>query len=80
MTYACACEDGEVVVSDEHTAHRWINPSDYRDRYFADDILSSIQDTHLHQLVTDIRDDLDRYLQWKELWTGASGYVRGHWG
>lgn len=67
VTYACACDEGDVVVSDEHTAHRWIDASDYRTRYFSDDILSSIDDAHLHRLVIDIRDDLDRYLQWKDL-------------
>ncbi len=66
VSYACTCEEGEVVVSHEHTAHRWIDPSDYRDRYFSDEILSSIHDAHLHQLVVDIRDDLDRYLRWNE--------------
>ena len=67
VTYACACDESEVVVSDEHTAHRWIDPADYRQRYFSDDVLYSIKDSHLYQLVTDIRDDLDRYLQWRQL-------------
>lgn len=66
VTYACACDEGDVVVSDEHTSHRWIDASDYRDRYFSDEVLSAIDDRHLRQLVTDIRDDLDRYLRWKE--------------
>lgn len=62
VTYACRCDDGDVVVSDEHSAHRWIDPADYRSRFFADDIVSAIDDGRLRQLVVDIRDDLDRYL------------------
>ena len=67
VTYACACDEGDVTVSDEHTAHRWIDPDDYRARYFSDEILASLQDPRLRQLVTDIRDDLDRYLEWRSL-------------
>lgn len=69
ITYACACDDGAVTVSDEHTAHRWIDPADYRARYFSDDILRSLDDPHVRQLVTDIRDDLDRYIEWKSMVT-----------
>lgn len=67
VTYACACDDGVVTVSDEHTASRWIDPVDYRQRYFSDDVLTSLTDAALRQLVTDIRDDLDRYLAWRSL-------------
>lgn len=54
------------MVSHEHTAHRWMDPSDYRERYVSAAVLSSINDAHLGQLVTDMRDDLDRHLQWKD--------------
>lgn len=67
VTYACTCDNGLVTVSDEHTAHRWIDPHDYRTRYFSDEILASVDDPRLRQLVTDIRDDLDRYIEWKSL-------------
>ena len=33
-SYACDCTTGEVVISDEHSEARWIEPSDYRQRYF----------------------------------------------
>ena len=67
VTYACACDDHVVTVSDEHTAYRWIDPIDYRKRYFSDEILTSLDDPRLRQLVTDIRDDLDRYIEWRSL-------------
>lgn len=67
VTYACVCDDGLVTVSSEHTAHRWIDPTEYRTRYFSDEILASLNDGRLRQLVTDIRDDLDRYIEWRSL-------------
>jgi len=67
VTYACACDDGDVTVSNEHTAARWIDPVDYRSRYFSDDVIGSLGDPALRQLVTEIRDDLDRYIEWKSL-------------
>ena len=35
VAYACECRDGEVKLSHEHTAARWIDPLEYRERYFA---------------------------------------------
>jgi 8-oxo-dGTP pyrophosphatase MutT (NUDIX family) len=70
VTYACTCDEGEIVVSDEHTAFRWIDPTDYRARYFSDEVIDPLADGHLRQLVVDIRDDLDRYLDWRMLTAG----------
>lgn len=67
VTYACESDEGDVTVSNEHTAARWIDPVDYRVRYFSDAVIASLGDPALRQLVTDIRDDLDRYIQWKTL-------------
>jgi len=71
VSYACQCREGDVTVSGEHTAHRWIDPVDYRARFFSDEIVDSIGDAATSQLVRDIRDDLDRYLAWRELRTAA---------
>lgn len=67
VTYACTCDEEVVTVSDEHTASRWIDPIDYRQRYFSDEVLATLDDPRMRQLVTDIRDDLDRYIEWKAL-------------
>lgn len=65
ITYACAGSEGDVIVSNEHHAFRWINPVDYRKRFFPEDTLTSEGEGALGQIVRDIRDDLDRYLDWR---------------
>ena len=37
VAYACECKDGEVQLSIEHSAARWIDPAEYRERYFSAD-------------------------------------------
>jgi 8-oxo-dGTP pyrophosphatase MutT (NUDIX family) len=64
VTYACDCQVGDVVVSHEHSAFRWIDPVEYRTRFFPDDLLASLEG-NARQLIGDIRDDLDRYLAWR---------------
>ena len=31
--YACPCDEGEVVLNEEHTRARWIDAREYRERY-----------------------------------------------
>ena len=64
-TYACDCTVGDVVISNEHTGFRWIDPVEFRERFFADAIVDGLTDSALRQIVVDIRDDLDRYLAWR---------------
>jgi len=65
-SYACNCTTGEVVTSDEHSGARWIEPGDYRKRYFGDDTISAIaaKSERVGALIRSVRDDLDRYIAW----------------
>ena len=65
-SYACDCTTGEVVLSDEHSGARWIEPSEYRERYFSDDAIEAIaaKSERVGALIRGVRDDLDRYIAW----------------
>lgn len=67
-SYACDCTTGEVVLSDEHSGARWIEPAEYRERYFSDDAIDTIaaKSERLGALIRSVRDDLDRYIAWAE--------------
>lgn len=64
--YACHCPDGDVVLSHEHTGFRWIDPREYRDRYFGDDQLARVAEGEARRsaMVRGVRENLDRYLAW----------------
>lgn len=66
VSYACDAEDGEVAVSDEHADHRWIDPREFRDRYFGDDQLQRVAEGSERRamIVRGIRANLDRYIDW----------------
>ena len=66
VTYACDCADGEVAVSDEHEGHRWIDPREFRDRYFGDEQLARVTEGSERRamIVRGIRANLDRYIDW----------------
>jgi len=68
LCYACDCADGEVVLSDEHSAARWIDPVEYRERYFRDEVVEQVQarDPHLARMMLSVRRGLDRYIEWCE--------------
>lgn len=63
--FACACNDGEVLLSDEHSAHRWVDPREWRTTYLSDERLASAArvSESLGQMSKTIRNGLDRYLQ-----------------
>ncbi len=65
-SYACDSTTGEVVVSDEHSEARWIEPREYRERYFSDDAVSAVAEKseRVAALVRAVRNDLDRYIAW----------------
>jgi 8-oxo-dGTP diphosphatase len=69
VLYACDCPDGEVTLSEEHSGYRWIDPREYRDRYFSDDVISGFADSHarLGEMVRNIGEAVDAYLRWREL-------------
>lgn len=66
LMYACDCPDGEVALSDEHSGARWIEPLEYRSRYFSDDVVALVngQNARLGAVMRAVRDNIDRYLAW----------------
>ena len=69
VLYACACPDGEVVLSHEHSAARWVEPAAYRERYFNDTVLAQFasSDRRVWTMLRNIRDAIDAYLAWRDL-------------
>lgn len=65
-TYACDCPAGEVSVSAEHSDARWIDPREYRDLHFREEVIAAVlaQDKRVGSIIQAVRDDLDRYLGW----------------
>lgn len=66
VNYACDCPHGDVVLSEEHDAFRWVEPHDYRDRYFTEDKIAAVveADDRLAPLIRGIRAGLDGYIAW----------------
>jgi 8-oxo-dGTP pyrophosphatase MutT (NUDIX family) len=64
--FACACDDGEVKLSAEHSAARWIDPRDYRDRYFAQADIEKLRavEPRIAEMSAAVRRALDEYLDW----------------
>jgi len=66
LMYAGDCPDGEVVISDEHSGARWIDPRDYLDRYFGAEQMQRISqgEQRVVEMVTGMRDSLEEYIAW----------------
>lgn len=64
VLYAADCPEGDVVISHEHSAFRWMDPAAYRDRYFTDAILAQVQGRP-GDMLRNIRTALDAYLAWR---------------
>jgi mutator protein MutT len=64
--YACDCPDGEVVISHEHSGYRWIDPRDYRERYFGDEQLARVAEGSERRatIVRNVQANLDEYIAW----------------
>jgi 8-oxo-dGTP diphosphatase len=73
VLYACDCAPGDVVLSDEHSAARWMDARTYRDRYFSDEILARFESTdrRIWSMLAGIRAAIDAYLAWRGLRDGA---------
>ncbi|MCH8007766.1 MAG: hypothetical protein IIC91_02770 [Chloroflexi bacterium] len=56
------------MISDEHSASRWIEPREFRERYFSEDAVAAVaaKSQHVGALIRAVRDDLDRYIAWAE--------------
>jgi 8-oxo-dGTP pyrophosphatase MutT (NUDIX family) len=66
VAYACDCLEGEVVLSHEHSGARWVDPAEYRERYFNDELITRVEEAnaHLAGLMRSVRENLDRYIEW----------------
>lgn len=64
LSYRARVRDGDVVVSDEHSAARWVDPVAMR-ATMSDDVIDALADgdERVSMLVRRIRVDLDRYLR-----------------
>jgi 8-oxo-dGTP pyrophosphatase MutT (NUDIX family) len=66
VVYACDVPEGEVVLSHEHSGFRWVDPREYRERYFGDQQMDIVGagDPRLAAIVRGARENLDRYIAW----------------
>jgi 8-oxo-dGTP pyrophosphatase MutT (NUDIX family) len=69
VLYAGECAEGEVTLSNEHSASRWIDPVVYRERYFAEDVIDRFAglDAQTGAMLRNIRDAIDSFLRWRAL-------------
>ena len=69
VLYACDCPEGEVVLSEEHSGARWVDPVAYRDRYFNDEVIGRVAaaDERIGAMLTNIRAAIDAYLEWRRM-------------
>jgi 8-oxo-dGTP pyrophosphatase MutT (NUDIX family) len=68
VLYACDCAEGDVVISHEHSAARWIDATAYRDRYFNDAVLAQFEaQPQVHEMLTNIRAAVDAYIAWRAM-------------
>ena len=67
VAYACACRDGEVALSHEHTAARWIDPVEYRERYFSHAGIEKLRaaEPRIAEMSAAVRAGIDEYLAWR---------------
>lgn len=68
LVYACDAAHGEVQLSEEHSGARWIDPREYRDRYFGPEQVARLAeaDPRRQAIVHGVRAALDRYIKWRE--------------
>lgn len=68
VLYAAPCAKGDVVLSHEHDAFRWLEVRDYRDRYFTEEVLQRVAaaDSRSGEMLANIRRALDAYISWCE--------------
>jgi 8-oxo-dGTP pyrophosphatase MutT (NUDIX family) len=63
LSYRGQASDGDVVLSEEHTGARWVDPVEQRNA-LSDELIDALSagDARVGDLVRHIRTDLDRYL------------------
>ncbi len=67
--YACSYTGGNVELSHEHTDFRWVNPVEYRERYFSDKALKIAEERSAGaaKLARSVQAELDAYIAYKGL-------------
>jgi 8-oxo-dGTP diphosphatase len=67
VAYACECKQGEVRLSHEHTAFRWVDALEYRERYFSAAGIETLRarEPEIAKLSTSVRQGLDEYLTFR---------------
>lgn len=67
VAYACACDTGEVRLSHEHSASRWVDPVEYRERYFSVEGIEKLRarEPEIAKLSAAVRAGIDEYLAWR---------------
>jgi 8-oxo-dGTP diphosphatase len=67
VAYACDCRDGEVSLSHEHSGARWIDPVEYRDRYFSAAGIEKLRavEPRIAEMSAAVRRGIEEYLAWK---------------
>ena len=62
--YTCECEEGDVQLSPEHSGYRWIDPQDYRNRYFSEESMAKLKELSEESvtLSKSVQAELDTYL------------------
>jgi mutator protein MutT len=64
-SYSCACPKGDVVLSHEHSDHRWMPAAEYRRESLTDENVTRIETANerVGRVVRGIQRDLDTYLK-----------------
>jgi 8-oxo-dGTP diphosphatase len=77
LVYAADAAEGEVRLSDEHTAWRWIDPLDYRRTHLSDAEIARwrARDPKEAEIVEAVRKTFDDYLAWRRRQARASREV-----
>jgi len=67
VAYACACAEGEVSLSHEHSGSRWIDPVEYRDRYFSSAGIDKLRaaEPRIAEMSAALRRGIEEYLAWR---------------
>ena len=71
--YACECTEGEVVIDAEHSAFRWVDPEQFRERSFPESLFAALAGRPDQlQAMTAFRDNFDAYLAWRRHRAGCT--------
>ena len=68
VLYAADCTRGDVVISNEHAGYRWLDPVDYANRYFSDEVVARVAqaDARIGDMMRNIAAAIASYLRWRE--------------